>query len=65
LKPLNGSFFSTRDEATRAAAASLDARAHRLLTITGFPVDAAASFRLAFTSEPDIEEGAGRFYFFR
>lgn len=61
--------FRTRDEAQTAKAPSatklLDARAHDLLAARGFPSDALASFRLGFTSQPEIDEGGGRFCFFR
>lgn len=61
--------FATRERAQAAKAtarrAALEARARELLVAAGFPDDALASFRLDVTSEPEIEEGGGRFSFFR
>jgi hypothetical protein len=59
--------FATREEAEAAkrATARLEARARALLAEGGFPAEALASFGLGYTSQPEIEAGGGRFYFFR
>lgn len=61
--------FQSREQASRArepsAAAVLVERARSQIVLAGFPADAAASFKMDFTSTPEIEAGGGRFYFFR
>jgi hypothetical protein len=61
--------FETRDQADLAkepqAAVALLRRAQDRLVDSGFPVGAAATFKLAATSIPEIEAGGGRFHFFR
>ena len=61
--------FQTREQAhaakDAAAAAAYQAHARQLLAGAGFPPAALPSFALGFTSESEIEEGGGRFHFFR
>jgi hypothetical protein len=59
--------FATVEEASAAAERSDQVRTAIAdgLVRAGFPADAAASFRVLFTSTPEIEAGGGRFYFFR
>jgi hypothetical protein len=59
--------FGTRHEAERARAShdALRARAREVLDRAGYPADAVKTVELLFTSEPEIEEGGGRFLFFR
>jgi hypothetical protein len=56
--------FRTPDEAHAASAPSaaerLEAHARALLGGAGFPEDALPSFRLAFTSLPEIDAAGGR-----
>jgi hypothetical protein len=59
--------FATREEAAMAAAVAskYEQRVHALLTEFGFPSWAVPSFRVWFTSLPEIEEGGGSFNYFR
>jgi hypothetical protein len=61
--------FRTPDEAHAASAPAtaerLEACARALLAAAGFPAEALKSFRLAFTSQPEIDAAGGRFAFFR
>lgn len=59
--------FDTRERAESAEASStlLRSRALDVLRAAGFPSGALKSFRLSVTSVAEIEEGGGRFAFFR
>ncbi|MFI6240033.1 hypothetical protein ACIBEF_09175 [Micromonospora sp. NPDC050795] len=59
--------FSTVEEAqaAREEAPALEERARAVLAQRGYPTEALPSFRLSFTSVPEIEAGGGRFYYFR
>ena len=58
---------STAEEAqaAREEAPALEERARAVLATRGYPAEALPSFRLYFTSVPEIEAGGGRFYYFR
>ncbi|MEU4476161.1 hypothetical protein [Micromonospora sp. NPDC023888] len=52
-------------QAAREEAPALEERARAVLAKRGYPAEALPSFRLYFTSVPEIEAGGGRFYYFR
>lgn len=59
--------FATNDEAERARSheVELTARARQVLAAGAFPGDALPTVVVRFTSEVEIEDGGGRFGFFR
>jgi hypothetical protein len=61
--------FATTEDAAAAmqpeTKPKIEERVHALLSEDGFPVEAVASFRIGYTSLPEIEAGGGRFLFFR